>query len=127
MKFVTYLTSQASGSALARSEATLEELRNVHAPHERTVRARLQPLSRFANLRALTLCRVFGNRRDPCMAVALRKLSASLEVAGRPGSLFRASQAARPNGMPAQWCDGMAAGCYALWLVPWFPAVAQRR
>ena len=72
--------SQASGSALVGSETTLEELRNVHAPHERTVRARLQPLSRFGSLRALTLCRVFGNRGDPAMAVVLRQLPTSLEA-----------------------------------------------
>jgi len=60
----------------------LEELRNVHVPYERTGRARLQPLSRFGILRALTLCRVFGSRGDPAMAVVLRQLPISLEVSG---------------------------------------------
>ena len=79
---MTVAMSQASGSALAGSEATLKELRNVHAPHERIVRARLQPLSRFAGLTALTLCRVFGSRGDPTMTFVLRQLPTSLQVRG---------------------------------------------
>ena len=65
---------------LAASKATLQELRNVHMPHLRAVRARLRPLARFASLQALTLCRVFGNRGDPAMAVVLRQLPTSLGV-----------------------------------------------
>ena len=52
----------------------------MHVLHDRTSRARRQPLSRFRNLRAITLCRVFGNKGDPAMAVVLRQLPASLEV-----------------------------------------------
>ena len=42
--------------------------------------ARLTRLSRFASLRALTLCRVFGDRDDPGMTTVLCQLPVSLEV-----------------------------------------------
>ena len=68
---------------LGASEAPLVELRNAHLPHQRAARARLQPLARFASLEALTLCRVFGNKGDPAMKVALRQLPTSLRVRQR--------------------------------------------
>jgi len=80
---------QAEGGMLTASEVTLEGLHNVQLPHERVVRAQLQPLSRFTGLRVLTLRRVFGNagRGTPVMAIALCQLPASLEVC----SAFRQS------------------------------------
>ena len=65
------------------SEAAIIELRNVHVPHEQVVRARLVPLSRFASLETLTLCRVFGNKGDPAMTIVLRRLPTSLRVSQR--------------------------------------------
>jgi len=74
-KLCQSLLPQWEGSALEASEATLEELRNVHLRHWETS----VPLSRFGNLRVLTLCRVYGPRNDSSMGV-LRQLPTSLEV-----------------------------------------------
>ncbi len=70
--------------ALVASEAIVEELRNVHLLHEIAFRRfpvhRLRPLSRFAGLRVLTLCRVFGASDGPAIGTTLRQLATSLEV-----------------------------------------------
>ena len=70
---------------LTASKATLEELHNVQMPHgEGSLTAPLQPLSRFAGLRMLTMCRVYDDRdgNDLPTAVVLRQLPASLTVRG---------------------------------------------
>jgi len=61
------------------SETTLEELRNVHLRHWETSTL----LSRFGNLRVLTLCRFYGSRDDDAMGV-VRQLPTSLEVCATP-------------------------------------------
>ncbi len=74
------LLAKAQGGAHGALEASLRELHNVRVLHVRPGTLGLAPLSRFVQLRALTLCRVFGNRDDPAVAVALRQLPTSLQV-----------------------------------------------
>ena len=68
--------------ALVASEAIIEELRNVHLMHESTSSTvrQLRPLRRFAGLRKLTLCRVFGTSDSLAIGTTLRQLPTSLEV-----------------------------------------------
>ncbi len=67
-------------NVLAASEATIDELRNVHLPHDLASLLKPQPLSRFGKLRILTLCRVVGYVGGLAMASVLRQLPTSLEV-----------------------------------------------
>lgn len=76
------LLAKAQGGAHGALEASLRELHNVRVLHVRPGTLGLAPLSRFVQLRALTLCRVFGNRGDPAMDM-LRRLPVSLQARGR--------------------------------------------
>ncbi len=90
--------------ALVASEAIAEELRNVQLLHEIAFRRfpghRLRPLSRFAGLRVLTLCRVFGSSDGPAIGTALRHLPTSLEVRRESGACPSATRFTDGSGLP---------------------------